>query len=142
MFEKKKLAGILVEMTAELDRVDYLIVGIGVNVNFKRQDFTKSLQRKSTSLQLITNKEIPRIKLLQNILAQFEKLYGNFCSHGFKYIGSELIKNSAVLGKRITLINGKKKITGTAVGFDDSGGLIVKSKSGLRSYPAGEVTLR
>jgi len=142
LYEKKKLAGILVELAAELDRVEYLIVGIGVNINFNKKDFPLSLQHKSTSLKIITKKKIPRVTLLQNVLVQLESLYNNFCRHGFKYIGSELIQNSAVIGKRVTLSAGKKKVDGKAVGFDDSGGLIVKSKSGLRSYAAGEVKLR
>jgi len=142
LYEKKKLAGILVELAAELDRVEYLIVGIGINVNFNKKDFPLSLQRKSTSLKIITKKEIHRAMLLQNVLVQFENLYRNFCRHGFKYISSELIQNSAVIGRQVALSTGKKKITGKAVGFDDSGGLIIKSKSGLRSYAAGEVRLK
>ena len=142
LFEKKKLAGILVELVAEPDKVEYMIVGIGVNVNHDRKDFPLSLQRKSTSLKIITKKEIQRVALLQKILVEFESLYHIFCRHGFKYISSELIKRSAIIGDRITLSIGKKKITGKAIGFDDMGGLIIKSKQGLRSYSAGEVTLR
>jgi BirA family biotin operon repressor/biotin-[acetyl-CoA-carboxylase] ligase len=142
LFNKKKLAGILVELVAELDRVEYMILGIGVNVNYNRKDFPLGLQRKSTSLKIITKKKIQRVALLQNILAEFESLYQIFCRHGFKYISSELINHSAVIGNRITLSIGKGKITGKAVGFDDMGGLIVKTKQGLRSYSAGEVTLR
>lgn len=140
--DKKKLAGILIELAAELDRVEYVIVGIGVDVNHDKKDFPRSLQKTATSLKIITSKEVPRIALLQNILTQFEQLYANFCQHGFKYIGSELKQHSAVLGKRVTLSLGRKKITGQALGFDDNGGLLIKSRSGLRSYTAGEVTLR
>lgn len=139
LYDRKKLAGILIELAAELDRVEYVIVGIGINVNHNKKDFPRSLQKTATSLKIITKMEIPRIALLQNILVQFEKLYTNFCRHGFKYISSELKQRSAVLGKRVTLSLGRKKITGKAVGFDDNGGLIIKSRRGLRSYTAGEV---
>lgn len=142
LYNRKKLAGILIELAAELDRVEYIIVGIGINVNHIKKDLPRSLQRTATSLKIITKKEVSRITLLQNILVQFEQLYGNFCRHGFKYIASELNQHSAVLGKRVTLSLGKKKITGKVMGFDDNGGLLIKSRSSLRSYTAGEVTLR
>jgi BirA family biotin operon repressor/biotin-[acetyl-CoA-carboxylase] ligase len=142
LYRKKKLAGILVELVAELDRVEYVIVGIGINVNHEKKDFPLRLQRKSTSLRIITGDKLPRIPLLQKILAEFESLYHVFCRSGFKYIGAELVKHSAVIGHRVTLRIGRKRLTGKAVGFDDTGGLLLKTRQGLRSYSAGEVTLR
>lgn len=142
LFRKKKLAGILVEMSAELDRVQFMIVGIGINVNQNRKDFPLGLQRKATSLKIACGKTVSRLLLLQEILTQFESLYINFCRHGFEFLASELIEHSAIIGKNITLRIGSKKITGKAVGFDDCGRLLVKNKRGLMSYPAGEVTFR
>jgi BirA family biotin operon repressor/biotin-[acetyl-CoA-carboxylase] ligase len=142
LFESKKLAGILVELTAEVGKIDYMIVGCGLNVNHLRKDFPLNLQRKSTSLKIIGKKEYSRVTLLQHVLRQFEKLYDNYRGHGFKYLSAELIQNSALIGKRITLITGKTRIAGIAAGFDDSGHIVIKNKKGLMSYPAGEVTLR
>ncbi|MCD6162670.1 MAG: biotin--[acetyl-CoA-carboxylase] ligase [candidate division Zixibacteria bacterium] len=142
LYKKKKLAGILVELVAELDKVEYMIVGIGINVNHTKRDFPLSLQLKSTSLKMISRNAVSRVALLQEVLVQFESLYKMFCLHGFRYLRSELIKHSAVIGKRVALKTGKQKITGRAVGFDDMGGLIVKSKKGLRSYSAGDVSFR
>ena len=139
---KKKLAGILVEMSAELDRVQFMIVGIGVNVNQDRKDFPLGLQRKATSLKIACGGPVSRLGLVREILVQFESLYVNFCRHGFEYLASELIEHSAIINKKITLRIGSKKITGKAVGFDDCGRLLVKNKRGLMSYPAGEVTFR
>jgi BirA family biotin operon repressor/biotin-[acetyl-CoA-carboxylase] ligase len=142
LFHKKKLAGILVELVAELDGIEYMIVGIGVNVNHGKRDFPLSLQYKSTSLKIITKKDLKRAVLLQKILTEFESLYQVFCSHGFKYISAELIKHSAVISNRVTIKSGKKKFSGKAVGFDDIGCLLIRTKNGLRSFSAGEVTLR
>jgi BirA family biotin operon repressor/biotin-[acetyl-CoA-carboxylase] ligase len=142
IYNGKKLSGILIELEAELDRVEYLVVGIGINVNHLRKDFPLTLGAKATSLKIITKKDVLRAEILRNILIQFEKLYDSFCRHGLKYMGPELILCSSVLGKRVSLHMGKKKIIGQAVGFDDNGGLIIKSKSGLNSYSAGELTSR
>jgi BirA family biotin operon repressor/biotin-[acetyl-CoA-carboxylase] ligase len=142
LYKGKKLAGILVELAAELDRIDYMVLGCGVNINHLKRDFPLNLQIKSTSLKIITKRDVSRIKLLQEILRQFEDLYDNFCRHGLKYLSGELIKNSAVIGRRVTIAVGKKKVSGKAVSFDNTGGLVIKNKSGLMSYPAGEVSLR
>ena len=85
---------------------------------------------------------LSRTMILQEILKQFEKLYENYCRHGFRYLSSELIENSALIGKRVVLTSGKQKISGRVMGIDDSGRLIIKNKKGLMTYPAGEVTLR
>lgn len=141
LFQAKKLAGVLVEMAAELDRVNYLIVGCGINVGHQRKDFPFSLQRKATSLKIITKEKFSRVALLQLILKEFEKLYENFIAYGFDYLSEELLNSSAIMGKRITLRIGNEKVTGKAVGFDNLGQLVVKNKKGLMSYSAGEVTL-
>ncbi len=141
LYKSRKLAGVLVEMAAELDRIDYLIIGCGVNVKHLRKDFPFGLQMKATSLKMITKKDISRVNLLQVILKEFESLYDNFIAHGFNYVREELVNCSAIIGKRITLRVGKTKIIGKVTGFDDLGQLVVKSKKGLMSYPGGEVIL-
>jgi BirA family biotin operon repressor/biotin-[acetyl-CoA-carboxylase] ligase len=142
LYKGKKLAGILVELAAELDKIEYMVLGCGINVNHQKKDFPLGLQRKSTSLKIIAKHDLSRIELLQNILKQLEELYDNYCRHGFRYLRNELIDNSAVIGKRVTLTIGKRRVAGKAIGFDDIGRLILKNKAGLMAYPAGEVSLR
>ena len=142
IYKSRKIAGILVELTAELDKINHMVLGCGVNVNNLRKDFPFGLQRKAGSIKIITRQDTSRILLLQTILQQFEILYDNFLNHGFKYITGELIQHSAVIGRRVTLISGSEKISGKAVGIDNAGCLVIKSKRRLMSYPGGEVTLR
>jgi BirA family biotin operon repressor/biotin-[acetyl-CoA-carboxylase] ligase len=142
LYKAKKIAGILVELTAELDKINYMVLGCGVNVNHMRKDFPFNLQRKAGSLKMVNKKDTPRVLLLQSIIQQFEILYDNFIKHGFRYLTKELIQNSAVIGKRVTITSGKDKVTGKAVGIDNVGRLIIKSRHKLMSYVAGEVTLR
>lgn len=142
LYKSRKLAGVLVELVAELDKINFMVVGCGINVNHQKKDFPLRLQRKSISLKLIARKDISRILLLQDVLAQFENLYDNFCKHGFKYLRSELLNYSALINKRVTLSIGKEKVIGKVAGFDDVGRLIIKNKKGLMSYSAGEVSLR
>jgi BirA family transcriptional regulator, biotin operon repressor / biotin---[acetyl-CoA-carboxylase] ligase len=142
LYKKKKIAGILVELAAELDRINYMVLGCGINVNTQKKHFPLGMQMKSTSLRIINRKDVPRVQLLRSMLKHFEDLYDNFCRHGFGYLSGEIIHNSGVVGKQVTLIIGKQKISGKVVSIDDDGRLVLKNKTGLMSYPAGEVSLR
>jgi len=102
LYDSRKIAGILVELAADHSKVEYMIVGCGINVNHQKKDFPSSLQKKSTSLRIVCGREISRITLLQRALQQFENLYTNFCKYGFNYLSKELIDNSSIIGKNIT----------------------------------------
>jgi BirA family biotin operon repressor/biotin-[acetyl-CoA-carboxylase] ligase len=142
LLKGKKTAGILVELSAELDRVSYAILGIGINVNDKPDDFPSRIKSKATSISLVAGKKISRVDLLRDFLYEFEKSYSNFHRYGLRFLGPELVKRSAVLGKKVTITVGKKKIVATAIGFDQNGALRVRDKTGVTIFAAGEVTLR
>jgi BirA family transcriptional regulator, biotin operon repressor / biotin---[acetyl-CoA-carboxylase] ligase len=138
----RKTAGILVELSAELDQVSYAILGIGININHKPEDFPSRLRATATSVGIVAGKKIDRADLLRDFLYEFEKSYGNFHRYGLRFLGPELVKRSAVLGQKVTITLGKKKIVATAIGFDQNGALRVRDKSGVTVFAAGEVTLR
>lgn len=138
----RKLAGILVEVSAELDRIDYSILGIGININHRKKDFPSNLRSKATSLAIETERRVDRLKFLQNFLYEFEKSYGNFTTYGLRFIGRELVERSSVINRKITVRVGRKKISGTAVGLDENGALRLQTREGVRVISAGEVSLR
>jgi len=142
LLDGKKVAGILVELSAELDRVDYAIMGIGINVNHRPDDFPSNLRSTATSLYCITDSKVNRADLFRKFLIDFEKSYHTFQRYGFRLIAPEIIKRSAVIGKKITLVLGRKKLSGIALGFDINGALRVKDKDGVKNFSAGEVSLR
>jgi BirA family transcriptional regulator, biotin operon repressor / biotin---[acetyl-CoA-carboxylase] ligase len=142
LLKGKKTAGILVELSAELDRVSYAILGIGINVNHKAEDFPSRLKAKATSAAMVAGKRIDRADLLREFLYEFEKSYHNFHRYGLRFLGPELVTRSAVLGKKVTITIGKKKIVGTAIGFDQNGALRVRDKNEVTTFAAGEVSLR
>ena len=73
VYQGKKLCGILTEMSADMDQIHYVIVGIGINVQVT--DFPKEIQNTATSLKLVTGKTLLRNKLLAKVLEEFEVLY-------------------------------------------------------------------
>lgn len=138
----KKMAGILVEVSAELDRLSYAILGIGININQRKKDFPKKLGSTATSIAIEADRSIDRIGFLQKLIYEFEKLYNNFVRYGLRFIGPELVERSTVINRHITIRAGKKKISGRVVGLDQNGALRMLTEKGVRIISAGEVTLR
>jgi BirA family biotin operon repressor/biotin-[acetyl-CoA-carboxylase] ligase len=138
----RKMAGILVEVSAELDRLSYAILGIGININQQKKDFPPELRSMATSIAIEAGRIIDRVGFLQKLIYEFEKSYNNFTRYGLRFIGPELVERSTVINQDITVRVGKKKISGRAIGLDQNGALRMLTEDGVRIISAGEVTLR
>lgn len=127
----KKICGILTESSGEIDRVNYVVLGIGVNVNQKATDFPSALAERATSLRIITGRNYPRKQLFCTILESFERMYlssGN--ENGSENARAYCKSRSCTLGQPVTvLINGRKQ-HGTATDLNERGGLIVRLENG------------
>jgi BirA family biotin operon repressor/biotin-[acetyl-CoA-carboxylase] ligase len=138
----KKVAGILLEASAELDKVAYVILGIGININTIKKELPSSLRSKATSLGIEAGKEFDKVGILKLLLYELEKSYNSFCKYGLRFIGPELTKKSVVLGRMLDFKLGRKKITGTAINLDENGALRVEVGRDVQTLSAGEVSLR
>jgi len=130
LINNKKVCGILTEMSAELDIINWVVVGIGVNVNIKRQEFPKDIRERTTSLKEVLGKEISRVKLVQIFLQEFEKYYGLLKKKESFTILNEWKLRSHTLGKKIKVNIGEKIVTGEAIDISEEGALILKKKDG------------
>ena len=142
LIDGKKAAGILIDISAELGRVSHAILGMGLNINTAKKDFLSELRKTATSLVIQTGKVFSRVDCLRTLLHEFEKSYRNFCRYGFEFMAPEIIKRSSVIGKEISFKLSGKKYTAIALGYDENGGLRVKSKNGVKVLTGGEVTIR
>jgi BirA family biotin operon repressor/biotin-[acetyl-CoA-carboxylase] ligase len=141
LIDGKKVGGILLELSAELDRINFVIVGIGVNVNHSAEDFPKNLTQTATSMKIKLGKDISRSALLTSFLEKFERIYLDFKKNGLSP-HRDMIKNfSSLLGKKVTVKFGKEKIEGMAENIDDNGCLVIKTPKGENVVTAGEVTV-
>ncbi len=135
----RKVGGVLLELSAEIDRINFVIAGIGVNVNHQLSDIPKNLSSIATSLRIEVGKEVPRVKLLSSFLEKFEVIYMDFKNNGFAPQRS-LIKNfSSLLGTKVTVKYGKEKIEGIAEDIDDNGSLVIRVGKEKRVVTTGEV---
>lgn len=137
----KKAAGILLELSAELDKIDFVILGVGVNVNQDRKIFPKSLVKKATSLKIELGTEVDRLRLLKLFLERFEKIYLEFRENGLEGLRPNIRKFSSILGKEIKVKWGKKIFKGEAKDIDENGSLIITTGGRDRTISAGEVSL-
>jgi BirA family biotin operon repressor/biotin-[acetyl-CoA-carboxylase] ligase len=137
----RKVGGILLELSAELDRINFVIVGIGVNVNHLSKDFPKKLSSIATSIRMEWGREVSRIKLLTLFLKKFEAIYLDFKKNGLVPQRQLIKKFSSLLGKKVVVKFGKEKIEGVAEDIDDNGSLVIRTRKGERVVRAGEVTV-
>ncbi|HEX3039128.1 MAG TPA: biotin--[acetyl-CoA-carboxylase] ligase, partial [Caproiciproducens sp.] len=133
----KKVCGILTEMAAEIDRVNYIVVGIGINVNIP--SFPEELRGKATSLLLETRENVLRIKLLQEVLFRFEKLLTN---HTDDFL-DEYKTLCVSLNRKVGFSRNSIPLTGTAADISPNGELLVRLEDGsVVPVSSGEVTVQ
>jgi BirA family biotin operon repressor/biotin-[acetyl-CoA-carboxylase] ligase len=143
MLGSNKIGGILTEMNAEMDRLDWVVVGIGLNVNTSHKSFPADVEGAATSLMEAGGKSITRVKLLQDILFEFESLYNELMKSGFEPMRARWKALSDTIGAMVVVSMPTEKVTGMAVDLDSDGALILKKEDGsLEKVIAGVVKLR
>lgn len=140
----KKVCGILTEMSGELNRVNYVVLGMGVNANLDPSDFNEDISLKATSLKIETGHSIDRKLFISSILNEFEKLYEEFSKYNTVNKSLEICKKqSAVLGKNIKIISGGSISYAKAVDIQKSGELKVEYPDGSTDdLISGEISIR
>jgi BirA family biotin operon repressor/biotin-[acetyl-CoA-carboxylase] ligase len=143
LLDGKKIVGILTEISAEMERINYIVAGIGINANQDIEDFPEDIRVKATSLRLNTGKYINRNELLRELIEEMERIYFIYKNEGFKKILEFWKENNATLGRRVKAITFDGEITGVAERIDDEGYLIILDDQGNENkILAGDVSLR
>ena len=125
----RKFGGILTEMHAEPDRIRFVVVGIGINVNHER--FPEELATIATSLRMATGREQSRIELLLQLLLELERYYNRFIAEGAGPIVERFSQvSSFARGKRVQVETAAETFTGTTDGLEPSGLLRVRRDGG------------
>jgi BirA family transcriptional regulator, biotin operon repressor / biotin---[acetyl-CoA-carboxylase] ligase len=139
----RKLCGILTEMTAELDKIKYVILGIGLNVNASNADFPPDLRRTATSLKIETGSELNRIAVAAAILRELNQDYERVISGQFEKVADEWESRCTTIGRNVEISLGNRVIFGRAESLDSEGALLVRTQHGhLERIIGGDVTLR
>jgi BirA family transcriptional regulator, biotin operon repressor / biotin---[acetyl-CoA-carboxylase] ligase len=138
----KKVAGILTEMSAELDRVKHLILGVGVDVNLNAGEFPTDVRKIATSLRAELGKPVLRAELAVAILRELDHDYARVCDGHFADVADEWEERCTTIGQQVTISIGERKTRGRAESLDDDGALLVRTEHGhLERIIGGDVTL-
>lgn len=143
LVNNKKVCGILTEMKAEQDRVDFIILGIGINVNTQNRHLPKGASSLKDELRHTKIEGgISRVELAKNILENLEEHYSVLKKEGFKPIIEEWKSLSAMLGSRIKVILQNRSFEGQAHNIDENGSLVVRLDSGiLERVSSGDIIM-
>lgn len=128
----KKVCGILAEMNAEMDVVNFVNVGIGINANNSVTRFEKT----ATSLKNVLGRGISRKELLSALIGEIERRWPLLLKADLLREWKEL---SATLNKEVRVVSLGEELTGQAVDIDSTGALILKDRNGsLNTVLAGD----
>ena len=128
LYKEKKLCGILTEMSAESDRLRFVVLGIGLNVNTRAKDLLPT----ATSLREIAGEEVPRVALVQQILRELEKDMLRLKKMQFDKLSEEWEEHSETTGKRVVATLLDRSVQGQATGIDRDGALWIRKDNGLQ----------
>lgn len=138
-----KVCGILTEMGAELDQINYLVVGFGLNVKHQPTDFPTEIQNIATSLEMVSGRNIDRVQLLCAILYQLEQRYLQFLAEGFEPIRQVWKMYTCTLGRATTISRfNQPPLHGQALDLNPDGTLSLELADGqVISVISGEIPL-
>lgn len=138
---QKKLAGILLELSGELDRADYLIAGIGINVNVESTDLPDPAEKAATSIMIEARSNFNLSVVLQEVLQSLDSYYDKYIHQGFDEILEEFKDRCFHLGKEISIQAGEKVIRGINSDIDINGSLWIDTGREKFKLNTGDVAL-
>lgn len=137
----KKVCGILTEMSAQIEYINYVVVGIGINVS--NEKFEEEIADVATSLYIETGKKYKRADIVEAIMEQFEIYYQKYLETGdlsniMEAYNEQLINR----GQKVCVLDPKGSYEGIARGITATGELIVETEEGEKQISSGEVSVR
>jgi BirA family biotin operon repressor/biotin-[acetyl-CoA-carboxylase] ligase len=140
MVKGKKLAGILTESACERDRILYVVLGIGVNLNFQRELMPETIQHSATSFMILTQKPVDRVAFARRLIQNLDRCYGDLEDRGFSFTARRWESFFRLRGKRVMVEMLDQRILGKAMGIDSDGALVLEDEhGGVRRIVAGDV---
>jgi BirA family biotin operon repressor/biotin-[acetyl-CoA-carboxylase] ligase len=136
----KKVAGILTELTAELERVKDIVLGIGVDVNI--DEFPADLRKIATSLKIETGAHVDRAALAAAMLRELDRDYARICAGEFAEVAEEWQERCTTIGQEVSIRLGERVVRGIAEALDSDGAMLLRTEHGhLERIIGGDVTI-
>ncbi len=136
----KKLAGILSEASCDPERVHYVILGIGVNLNYRLAAMPDGIRMRATSIAELTGKSVSRESFLRRLIHDLDRCYGELEESGFGALAPIWEAHFGLLGQRVRVELLDQVVDGRAIGIDRDGALLVEDERGtVKRVIAGDV---
>lgn len=140
----KKIAGILVDISMESNRIESLVLGVGINFDVNTKQIEKVLKKSpnfygADSIKK-NDKNAQPLTLVQTFLKELENIYEYLNTSKFEEIVKEWTKRSSTIGNEVAISDGNEIIKGKAVRIDHDGALVIVSKSKTKRVMVGDVT--
>jgi len=135
----KKIAGILTELSAEADRVHFVVLGIGVNLNAGPSDFPADVAETATSVQRVLGRRVNRATFLVRLLRSVEQWLDLHEQQGFEPVRARWRALSSTLGEEVLVKAERRELRGRAEDIDVDGALLLRTEGGLERVLAGDV---
>ncbi len=135
----RKACGILLESDFEGEKLNYVVIGIGLNVN--QAVFPDEIKTKAVSLSMAAGRSFDREELLSSILLRFKEVYESLKERDFYSIMKRWRDKCLMFGKRIKFSVAGKEIEGVLEEVTDDGAVSVRTSSGVLKFTAGEMTI-
>ena len=142
IFDNRKVVGILTEMSAAIEQVNYIVIGVGINANISAEDFPEDIKKIAASLaEMNGNNNISRTDFFCAVLEEFDKLYSEM---NFENIFELWRKYNITLNQNVKVISAESGdiFTGKAIDIDSDGALIISTDAGNKIVYAGDVSVR
>lgn len=143
MVSGRKVAGILLDVSAEVDEINYAVIGIGINTNVDAQAISEHLGGiKITSISDELGRPVNRLELTKALLENLERYYLEMERQGTDTILRQWKKNSDMLGHKVAVMQNGKTIQGIAMDVNDDGSLLLRTDSGDIDVVSGDISVR
>jgi BirA family biotin operon repressor/biotin-[acetyl-CoA-carboxylase] ligase len=140
LLRAKKVAGLLNEMHSEMDRIHFVILGIGVNLNTDRKTFSRDIREVATSLKIEMGQAVSRKAFLQCLLQELEKWYEIFLRGGAPPVLIAWRERAQIRGRSVKVTSFRETLVGVAIDVDSDGALVLETEDGeRRRVIAGDV---
>ena len=136
----RKVAGLLNEIHSEVDRIHFVILGIGVNLNMDEKMFSKEIRNIATSLKIETGQTVSRKDFLQSLFLELERWYAMFSGRSNGVILRAWRDRAHIKGKQVKVTSFGETLVGRTIDVDSDGALILQTEDGIRKrVVAGDV---
>jgi BirA family biotin operon repressor/biotin-[acetyl-CoA-carboxylase] ligase len=138
----KKVCGILAQIKMSGQAVDFIVVGIGINVNLEREQFPQDIQEIATSMVMEAGREISRPEVIIRLYENMAKWYRELTRNGFNTVRERWLNLSEMIGRTVSVMFQNETVRGKAVGLDEDGALILRNANNQNmTVSAGDATI-